>query len=173
MPYGDINRPREIFPATPFLFLQTRNIALEWSTSVALTWNIAAVNTKDFRYETGKSKIFILTSGYYEIIYEASVYLYSGSMNYISFAIYQNGVLMNGSASYVHFPDGNPSSVTTHYYTYLNSGDYLQLYSGIGAGGGTVRTMNHSVRFIIKFLPAQGWDNSHGGAENYRGGVLR
>jgi len=173
MPYGDINRPREIFPATPFLFLQNRGSALEWSTDVAFIWNTEAVNTKDFLYKTGKSAIFILTSGFYEIIYELSVYLYSGSMNYVAFGIYQNGILMEGSASFARFPNSLPQSVTTHYYRYLNSGDYLQLVCAVGAGGGTLRTMTDSVRFIIKFMPQQGWNNSCGGAENYRGEVMR
>ena len=173
MPYGDRNRPREIFPATPFLFLQNRDTELQWNTDVVLIWNTEAVNTKDFKYEVGKSKIFILTSGYYEIIYNASVFLYSGSMTYIKFAIYQNSILLKGSDGYISFPDSYPSSVSVHYYTYLNAGDYLQLGSIVGTGGGTVRNKADSVRFIIKFLPAQGWNNSHAGAENYRGGVLR
>lgn len=173
IPYGDTNRPREIFPATPFLFLQTRDDVLQWSTDAALVWTIESVNTKDFQYKTGKSAIFILTSGYYEIIYELSVYLYSGAMDYTAFGVYQNGILMDGSASYTNFPDGHPSSVSAHFYSYLNNGDYLQLISAVGAGGGTLRTMQNSVRFIIKFMPAKGWDNSHGGTESYRGGVLR
>lgn len=173
MPYGDRNRPREIFPATPFLFLQERGYELQWSTNSTFTWNTVAVTTSDFEYKTTKSKIFILTSGYYEIIYELSVYLYSGSMNYMYMGVYQNGNFMDGSRSYIHFPNSSPSCMIGHYYAYLNAGDYLQLYSIVGTGGGTIRTKADTVRFVIKFLPQKGWDNSHGGAENYRGGVDR
>ena len=173
MPYGDRNRPREIFPATPFLFLQNRDSELQWNTDVVFIWNTEAVNTSDFKYEIGKSKIFILTSGYYEIIYNLSVYLYSGSMTYVEFGIYQNGVLLAGSIGTISFPNSYPSSASANYYTYLNAGDYLQLGSAVGSGGGTLRTKADTVRFIIKFLPAKGWNNSHGGMENYKGGVMR
>jgi len=157
MPFGDSNRPREIYPATPFLFLQNRGSSLSWSSNAAFTWNTEAINTQDFVYKTGKSKIFIRTSGFYEIIYELSVYLYSGSMTYTEFGVYQNGVLLDGSVGAITFPNNYPSAVSVHYYRYLNVGDYLQLISAVGAGGGTLSTLPDSVRFIIKFMPQKGW----------------
>jgi len=173
MPYGDRNRPREIFPATPFLFLQERDSVLSWSSNVSFIWNTESVNTSDFEYKLGETKIFILTPGFYEIIYETTVYLYSGSLDYVIFALYQNGVLMKGSSSRAGLIDSRYSCITAHYYSYLNKGDYIQLGSTVGSGGGTVKTSLNTTRFIIKFMPQQGWDNSHGGAENYRGGVAR
>jgi len=171
MPYGDYNRPREVFPATPFLFLQERGSVLQWSANTTFNWNTKEVSTSDFIYKTEESKIFIRTSGYYEIIYELSVYLYSGSMDYMFMGLYQNGNFMEGSRSYVHFPDGHPQCMVGHHYRYLNAGDYLQLYSVVGAGGGTLRTKAETVRFIIKFLPQRGWNNSRGGKELDRGGI--
>ena len=174
MPYGDRGRPREIFPATPFLFLQTRDDILTWSTNSYFIWTVEATNTSDFHYKTTKSKIFILTSGYYEITYELSPYLYSGTMDYGTFYICKNGTMLDGSKCMVRLDTlQRPVCVSTHYYCYLNAGDYLQLRADVGAGGGTLRTVSHTVRFIIKFMPAHGWNNSRGGAINYRGGVSR
>lgn len=173
MPYGDRNRPREVSPATPFLFLQERESVLAWNTDAALIWNTESVNTSDFEYKTGKSKIFILTSGFYEIIYETTVYLYSGTLDFVVFGLYQNSNLMKGSSSVAGLIDSRYTCITTHYYTYLNKGDYIQLYSVVGNGGGTVRTSLNTTRFIIKFMPQQGWNNSQAGMENYKGGVAR
>ena len=174
MPYGDRNRPREIFPATPFLFLQTRgNIELQWSTNVTFVWTDIAVNTQDFEYVPTKSKIFVLTSGYYEISYDLSVYLYSGVLDYMYMEVLQNSIRMQGSRTYASFATEGTFNLVGHYYTYLNKGDYIQLHSVVGTGGGVLRTKTESVRFIIKFVAQEGWNNSRGGATNYRGGVSR
>lgn len=166
MPYGDYNRKREVFPATPFLFLQTRNQYLSWSANANFVWNTEAVNTSDFKYVLGESKIFILTSGYYEIIYEASVFLYSGAMTEVLFAIVKNGVAIEGSSTYATFANAYASSVTGHYYTYLNRGDYVQFRSYVGVGGGTIRTEEDTVRFIIKGMSMEGWNNGRGSVNN-------
>ena len=173
MPYGDYNRQREIFPVTPFLFLQVRGNYTEWSSNSCFVWTVAAVNTSDFRYKTGESKIFILTSGYYEIVYEMSVYLYSGAMAGMHVDIYHNGNIMPGSRAYAHFTNSYLEDMSGHYYSYFNAGDYIQLHSTVGAGGGTLRTAEHTVRLVIKFMAAKGWNNSSGGNANFRGGVMR
>lgn len=168
MPYGDYNRPREPHPATPFLFLQTRTLETTWDADFIFYWDIEAVNTQDFRYKTNETKIFILTAGYYEIIYELSVHLDYGAMSYAVFALYKNDAIIPGSEAWSRFPDDMPTSISAHYYTYLNRGDYLELYCHVGVGGGTLRAAQNSVRFIIKGMDMEGWNNNAGGKNNGR-----
>jgi len=173
MPYGDRNREREIHPVTPFLFLQCRDTEQKWAANTFIVWNIESVNTKDFKYTKDTSKIFVLTSGYYEIGYNLSLYIDKDALTHTDMRILRNGVIMPGSMSSSSFPDQYPVTISAFYYAYLDRGDYLQLESVVGGGGGTISTLLGTVRFIIKFMPQQGWNNSRGGAENYRGGVSR
>jgi len=163
MPYGDYNRQREPYPAIPFIFLQSRDLIFTWSTNTNLVWNVAAVKTSDFDYVINESKIFILTTGFYEIIYELSVLVDSGAMTYAAFSLYKNGSQMKGSESFTTFPDAYPSCVSAHYYAALNRGDYIELHTVVGAGGGTLGAMGNSVRLIIKGMPMEGWNNGRGG----------
>lgn len=173
-----MTRNREIIPATPFLFLTDKTgYAMSWSVPVNLHWINEAINTSDFRYIEGKPKIEVLTPGYYEVIYEVSAYLKSGALNYCYFYMFRNADLIEGSFTFITMDgseaDQHPGSVTCHIYAYFDRGDVLVLIAHPGVGGGTVITIPNTVRMVLKFMPQRGWNNSHGGAVNYRGDVMR
>lgn len=172
MVYGDYKRQREIFPATPFLFLQNRNSNPEWTDDGFVVWNTEAVNTQDFKYKLNEEKIFILTTGFYEIIYELSFFIESDAGGAVDFVIYRNLGRMDGSQTYKS-GDIASGTVTCHYYLSLNKGDYIRLARFVHGVNTTIYIIQNAMRLIIKFLPNQGWNNLHAGAENYRGGTSR
>ena len=173
-----VTRRKEIHPSTPFLYLRDyEDLSLTFSTTVAFYWINEAVNTSDFKYVVGKRNIFVLTPGFYEIIYEMTCYLYSGDLDYVYFYLLKNDVLIPGSYTYITLNGSanaqQPSSITCHVYVYCDRNDKIVLQGTPVGTSGVVYTKPSCGRLMIKFMAQHGWNNSAGGAKSYIGGVMR
>lgn len=145
------------------------------------TWDTIEFNTPNFEYTVNTDRVFIQRcEGYYEIIFQCSYNLSREETNRVFDSIYVNGSAIDGGkcittygkvwsqdAQGYNWIDGNNN---IHVIYYLKPGDYIQVYANT-----TYQTDRQAdtCRLIIKFLPMQGWDNSAGGREEYKGGVSR
>lgn len=175
MAFGDRSRSREISPATPFMSLQTRDISFGISAPGWVVFDTINSMTSHFNYILLKPKIFINYAGYYEIVYEISIYPYSGVLNYCYFKLldFDTQVAIPGSCGYINFTKGGADSLTVHSYKYFERGETIGFAAYPSAGGGMAATMPGSIRLSIKFIPQRGWNNNKGGQIEFKGGVMR
>lgn len=168
-------RYRTITPAIPYIFLSDADGEQVFNNAANQfhTWDTTMFKTSDFIYVSDSSKIFINKqgSGLYEITFEVSWKTTELRAMLIYTDIYVNGVKLPNSRAHTYVDDSIRSQHTIHYITYLKRGDYVQIASR--ADDANVTTDSESSRLSVKFVAMKGWDNSHGGKENYRGEVVR
>ena len=178
MAYGDRPRERLIAPATPFLSVQQRDNT--WALNADTFVWFDTINSITSHFEIiGEEKILIHHSGFYEICFEASSYLYSGLLDYIYYQIeeFETKTPIPGSRGYIPMSGAKQEdvhSVTIHCYAFLEKDSAIGVAAYVGNGGGTAaETVAGSGRLTIQFMPTRGWNNSAGGHIEYKGGVMR
>jgi len=178
-------RRREIVPAIPFIYLRQMEgyVSAFAGSSHSWAWWATEFSTTDFSITYGKSAIQINTAGFYEITHEADMYLVQGTCSYCYVSIYyktgETGSTYSevlGTRAYCNLGDSdNPGKLHLKHFMYLPKGSkiYLSYQASADWSNGLVYCKSESERTSIKFVPMRGWNNSQGGAVNYRGGVMR
>ena len=171
----------KITPAIPYLFAYDATGGQEFTSAGQFhTWDTLKIKTSHFEYSADQNRIALNTnsSGLLKIKFDCSYVTYDeDNNNYIATSIYKNGEALGGSISVTGVSAGGGQVAgilncqTINYTVYLEKGDYIQIKSI--ASDNTIRSIANSSRISIEFLPAQGWDNSAGGREQYTGGVMR
>lgn len=173
-----MTRYRTPSPAIPSIFLSDTDGEQVFSaTGEFHTWDTIRFITSDFHYTTDDERITINRQGggYYEILFQVS-WKTEEILREIWSDIYINGVELKNSHvhTYVTGAGGSPTyrdQHVIHYVIYLNYKDYIQIHSE--SSGSNVTTDPKSSRLSIKFIAAKGWNNSAGGKERFKGGVMR
>jgi len=173
------NRSRTNTPVIPSIQLYDSDTQTFTTVGEFHTWDTIAFKTTDFHYiaDEDKTTLELPSAGYYEITFESSFMIATGSAS-ITSQIWLNGTAIDGSkACGCAYNSGQANiacaCVTLHFIVYLHAKDYIQIKTQNSLGSSDVVTVPEASRLIIKFIPTLGWDNSKGGNMNYRGGVVR
>jgi len=166
----------QIKPAIPYLFLVDNGGGQNLSGNF-LTWDSIKVKTSHFTYTADDDRILLSVniSGLYKIKFECS-FTDATNGGVAEISLYKNGSAISGSQSYSYAGAIGQYAIASYigleYIIYLERGDFLQIY-GDSISGNACQTKANSNRLIIEFIPMKGWNNSHGGKTEYKGGVLR
>ena len=141
---------------------------------INLTWDTVKIKTSEFEYTTDTDRIYMQsnTSGFYRITYKIIVGSSSVATNQIGAEITVNGESIDQSMSYEALPFQSAfTTLQAVTVVYLKKGDYIQLNGWTETG--IVATEEFGAMILIEFIPMHGWDNSTGGQEVFKGGVIR
>jgi len=172
-----MSRNRTLWPAVPFFMAHDEGGSQDITTAgLFLTWDTIDYQTSHFNYTADDDAVFIAHtfSGMIRIMFEVSANPYGGTApTYIK--LYKNDVAVDGAYSYFTPIYDNQSSFGEHvsltFADYFEKDDKIQIYGDAIAN--TCRTIAHTSRLILEFLPFRGWNNNHGGRWQYTGRVLR
>ena len=167
-----VTRNRAFAPAVPFFFAYSTSSQTISTSGTWLTWNTVPYQTKNFHYKTGTDRIYLRKNsyGFYRIKVELSVYEVSAA-DHTRIQLYKNGTALDGSKAEGKSNDADDAvSISLEYITTLKQMDYIQVKAM--ADGGSTKTLAHSCRIIIEFIPTYGWNNGSGGRPEFKG-VLR
>jgi hypothetical protein len=162
---------RNLKPAIPCLFLYDTSY-IDLTASSYLHWNNILVKTSEFTYTVNDDTVFINSNGFYEIHVELSGKEWSGTVNNVVVSIELNGIALAGGKSYINTDNiDRRGTAKITYIKYLKRGDEIKIKAEPNSG--QARSVEHTSRLLIKFIPIRGWNNKSGGKIIYRGGVIR
>lgn len=172
-------RNRNVTPAIPFIQLCDEDGGLSITAiGVFHTWDTQSFKTSNFHYNLDSDRVYIKknSAGYYEITFDCSFGTNTNDTIDIDTQIYKNGIAVDNSVTRVTASAAGQiptyyASQTLHFILFLEKGDYVQIKSTASAN--SVSTIGETSRLIIRFIPMEGWNNSHAGREQQSGGVLR
>ena len=161
-----------LHPAIPFIFLYDDGGYQSFDTSGEFhEWDTIKVISPHFQYSEATDRIYLNTnsSGLFKITFECSYNGNTGGATYTE--LYKNGSLLEGATVSTYCSGNEQGSESLTYIAYLEKGDYIQIKTTASAN--SVTSISETSRLIIEFIPMKGWNNSSGGREDYKGGVMR